>query len=258
MSLIDRSKRALPSVITLAGLMCGLIVVLLGVELDGDGPPVTQVMLLLGAVIFDLLDGATARALGVQSAFGRELDSLSDLVCFGVAPATLLHHALAPTLGGAALLPAALIALAAAVRLARFNVWSEQPRADLRRSVGLTVPTGASACSSGLLLGPALVPPLALAALAIMLAALMVSTVPYRTTKGLRASAATVTVFGVIAAAALTILLTAGISAALAALALGYAASGPIEWAWHRLTPHGPFAGTGKKSEVTSDPRAVS
>ncbi|MDI3326972.1 MAG: CDP-diacylglycerol--serine O-phosphatidyltransferase [Alicyclobacillaceae bacterium] len=78
---------------------------------------------LMAAVLFDRLDGSTARRLGIVSDFGRELDSLSDLVSFGVAPAVLIYSQVymdrLPLIGGALSM---LYVLCGALRLARFNV----------------------------------------------------------------------------------------------------------------------------------------
>lgn len=227
MRVIDVLRNALPSVITLAGFACGLTVVLTGGALDEGGVPVRSAILILAAVIFDLLDGAAARTLHAQSAFGRELDSLSDLVCFGVAPATLLHGALAPAHATMGAITGGAFAVAAAIRLARFNVWSQRPDAALGVSLGLTVPMAACTLIAVMLLGPGAAPPRVLGTVAPVLALLMVSTIPYRTTKGLRPGVA-LAAFGAVASIGACVAVVEGPAAALATLALGYAASGPV------------------------------
>lgn len=227
MRVIDALRNALPSVITLAGFACGLAVVLVGDALDEGGVPIRGAILILAAVIFDLLDGAAARTLNAQSAFGRELDSLSDLVCFGVAPATLLHHALAPAYPLTGALAGGAFAVAAAIRLARFNVWSQRPDAALGVSVGLTAPMAACALIAVLLLGPGAAPPKVLGGVAPVLTLLMVSTIPYRTNKGLRPAVA-LAALAVGASIGTCVAIVEGPAAALATLALGYAASGPV------------------------------
>ncbi|MFM8710769.1 MAG: CDP-alcohol phosphatidyltransferase family protein, partial [Sphingomonadales bacterium] len=83
------------------------------------------------AAVVDFLDGFLARALGADSEMGKQLDSLADLVSFGVAPALLVYHFLrlswaqdpsAMELNAVLLWPAFLLPLAAAWRLARFNL----------------------------------------------------------------------------------------------------------------------------------------
>lgn len=229
-------RRALPSLVTLCGFACGLAVVLVGDDLDRGGAPISSALLVLAAIGFDMLDGVVARTLGAQSAFGRELDSLSDLLCFGVAPATLLHDALAPlhALGGA--LAAGLFAVAAAMRLARFNVWSQRPEASIETSVGLTAPMGACALVALLLLGPDALGPAQLGAASAVLALLMLSTIPYRTTKGARPRVVLASL-SVVAAVGVGVALVEGPVAAFATLALGYAASGPVLFASRALGP---------------------
>ena len=103
-------KKAIPSFITCCNLACGFAVFLID--------PQYGIYLIIAGAIFDLFDGAAARSLGVTGEFGAQLDSLADMVTFGAAPAFLIAN----------LLPAPyhfisiLIVVAAALRLAKFNV----------------------------------------------------------------------------------------------------------------------------------------
>ncbi|MFZ5591898.1 MAG: CDP-diacylglycerol--serine O-phosphatidyltransferase, partial [Bacillota bacterium] len=81
----------------------------------------SALMILLAAVL-DGLDGRVARRLGIASEFGKELDSLADLVSFGVAPAMLFYGLGLGELGWPGLLGVLLFVLCGALRLARFNV----------------------------------------------------------------------------------------------------------------------------------------
>ena len=92
------------------------------------------------AAVADFLDGFAARALGAYSALGKELDSLCDLVSFGVAPAVMVHQCVL-TYGGEAWVAwvAPLIAVAGALRLARFNTAPENNRVF----TGLPIPANA-------------------------------------------------------------------------------------------------------------------
>lgn len=72
-------------------------------------------------MLCDAFDGATARALDAQSEMGKELDSLCDLVSFGVAPA-YLYYQLAPSTQGLFLISPIVLILASALRLAKFNL----------------------------------------------------------------------------------------------------------------------------------------
>jgi len=98
--------------------------------------------MIVWCVLLDVLDGALARWLRATSRFGAELDSLADLVAFGVAPAVLAFHLFFPTEGAEAAVPLWLLGLAAgsytlaaALRLARFNARPEGSPKD--RFLGL-------------------------------------------------------------------------------------------------------------------------
>src|SRR6185437_15618343 len=88
----------LPNLMTAGNLFCGFLALTRIVEanLDGPTPEYTSIrhalIFILLACIFDLLDGRLARMGGEESPFGREFDSLADVVSFGVAPAFLVHR----------------------------------------------------------------------------------------------------------------------------------------------------------------------
>jgi CDP-diacylglycerol---serine O-phosphatidyltransferase len=156
---------------TLASLALGLSAILASVH----GQIRWAALCLVGCVVFDGLDGALARRLGVASPFGAQLDSLADMCSFGVAAPVVvytgLHHSASPALVGAACV---LVAGCAAIRLARFNV---SPK-DGRFFCGVPTTTVAAVLGLGILIG--LRPPgtVAVAALAV-LALAMVSGFPY-------------------------------------------------------------------------------
>src|SRR5689334_14658581 len=87
----------LPNLLTAGNLFCGFVALTKIVEADmGSGEFFHEIKLGLGfillACIFDLFDGRVARMGGVESPFGREFDSLADLISFGAAPAFLVHR----------------------------------------------------------------------------------------------------------------------------------------------------------------------
>jgi CDP-diacylglycerol--serine O-phosphatidyltransferase len=142
------------------------------------------------AAIFDTFDGLVARALGATSEFGKEYDSLADVVTFGAAPALLVYawglHVLGNLGGGIAFL----FLVAVSLRLARFNVMTG--KTDYRYFVGLPSPAGALTIASIVLYAPV---PLTQAdeRFAILMlfvvafvAFAMVSPVRYRSQKGLK------------------------------------------------------------------------
>src|SRR6187200_3083231 len=82
-------NRLIPNVLTLAALCSGLTAIRFALQ----GQFRLAVVAVIVAAIFDALDGRVARRLGVSSHFGAELDSLSDFLCFGVAPALVPYLA---------------------------------------------------------------------------------------------------------------------------------------------------------------------
>lgn len=127
----------LPSLFTLMGLFAGFYALIAAVQ----GRYELAAWAILAAAVFDMLDGRVARLLNAETAFGAELDSLCDMVSFGIAPAVLIYlWALAP-LQKFGWLAAFLIAACAALRLARFNV--QLASQDKRYFQGLPTPATA-------------------------------------------------------------------------------------------------------------------
>ena len=93
--------------------------------------------------MLDLLDGRIARMTGTTSEFGGELDSLADVISFGVAPALLVYAWGFSTVPRVGWLAAFLFVVCGALRLARFNV-QRQRRCDGRYFVGLPIPAAAA------------------------------------------------------------------------------------------------------------------
>jgi CDP-diacylglycerol--serine O-phosphatidyltransferase len=110
-------NRLIPNVLTLAALCSGLTAIRFG--LQGQFP--LAVIAIIVAAIFDALDGRVARRLGVTSRFGAELDSLSDFLCFGVAPALVLYLAALKGAGPLGWVVTLMFPICSALRLARFN-----------------------------------------------------------------------------------------------------------------------------------------
>lgn len=134
-------RTALPSLLTLAGLCAGLASVRCAIA--GHWPH--AVAALVVAVLFDGLDGWTARGLKASSRFGAELDSLADFASFGVAPAVLVYTCGLWRLGAWGWGVASVYAVAAALRLARFNALHDEPRPAWRSRFFQGVPTPAAA-----------------------------------------------------------------------------------------------------------------
>jgi CDP-diacylglycerol---serine O-phosphatidyltransferase len=147
----------------------------------------TACLSLLIAAVFDTFDGLVARQLGATSEFGKEYDSLADVVTFGAAPAVLVYawglHVFERLGGGIAFLFLAAVSL----RLARFNV--QTGKGDYRYFVGLPSPAGALTIASMIFYAPGPVLDRGFATVVMLLtigtAFAMVSPVRYRSQKGL-------------------------------------------------------------------------
>ena len=193
----------LPNMITLSSIFCGFDSIRVSATATSDDDYYRASLLLVYALFFDMLDGRVARLTKTQSAFGLQIDSLADVVSFGVAPALLVYKwslYQRPTLG---LVVAFVFAAAGAVRLARFNVLSMnesgKPSKPGKYIVGLPVPGAAGILISlvvanhaigGELAGPKWVGPMMV--LTGFLAFLMVSTIRFRSFKDLKLNARTV------------------------------------------------------------------
>lgn len=148
----------LPNLLTAGNLFCGFIALTKIVEANPDAPGFTDVIrvalfYILLACICDLLDGRVARMGGYESPFGREFDSLADVVSFGVAPAFLVHRIvladvfrLYPKLGW---FIASIYLICGAFRLARFNCLADKPGGGGGKEfIGFPIPAAAGFVAS--------------------------------------------------------------------------------------------------------------
>ncbi|MFC3803570.1 CDP-diacylglycerol--serine O-phosphatidyltransferase [Cohnella sp. GCM10012308] len=111
--------KSLPNLFTIGNLFLGVLSIILAFNDRADG----AALLVIIAMLLDGLDGRVARALNVQSEFGKELDSLSDVISFGVAPAFIMYQAAFTDVNPAlAWIITAIFPICGALRLARFNV----------------------------------------------------------------------------------------------------------------------------------------
>lgn len=130
-------RSVVPSFFTLMNLFSGFVsIVVVSQENYKMGA-----MLILLAALFDVFDGFMARLANATSEFGMELDSLSDVVSFGVAPAFLAYHLALSDLQFPGILISALPALCGAVRLARYNI--DHRVEELPHFKGLPIPAQA-------------------------------------------------------------------------------------------------------------------
>ncbi len=124
-------KKHIPNAITCCNLLCGVLAIVAAFQ---TGLLVLSLLFVLMAAVFDFFDGFAARALKAYSPIGKELDSLADMVSFGVAPA-LVGYVYANSFPYVALLPL-FIAVFSALRLAKFNIDSRQSE----NFIGLATP----------------------------------------------------------------------------------------------------------------------
>lgn len=145
----EKSKRyisiykVIPSLLTLMAMIAGVTSIQMAIDERYD----TAVLLIVVAAILDVLDGAVARALKAQSEFGAELDSLSDFMAFGIVPSVILYEWALDDAGKLGWIATIILPVAAALRLARFNVAAktpeEKPLWQKRYFTGVPSPAGA-------------------------------------------------------------------------------------------------------------------
>ncbi|MEI5677475.1 MULTISPECIES: CDP-alcohol phosphatidyltransferase family protein [unclassified Mesorhizobium] len=136
-------RMVLPNLITVLAICAGLS----GIRLAFEARFETAVVMVLIAAFLDGIDGRIARALKATSKFGAQMDSLADIVNFGVAPALVLYAYLLDRAGSFGWIAALLFAIACGLRLARFNVLDEdqdRPAWQAEYFVGVPAPAGAA------------------------------------------------------------------------------------------------------------------
>ena len=146
-------NRLIPNILTLLALCAGVTAMRYG--LQGDWAK--AVIAIVVAAVLDGLDGRIARALGASSRFGAELDSLSDFVSFGVAPAFVVYLWSLQTAGGFGWALTLLFSVCCALRLARFNtaLESEEPKPAWAKNffIGVPAPLGGLLALMPLIIG---------------------------------------------------------------------------------------------------------
>jgi CDP-diacylglycerol--serine O-phosphatidyltransferase len=194
-------------------------------------------LLIILALFFDGIDGRVARLTKTQTAIGVQLDSLADVISFGVAPAILVYHWSLSELGTAGMLVGFLFVAAGAIRLARFNVMSTtddgHPRQPGKYTQGLPIPAAAgiliSIVVANTLTGKLPFSPLLISILVIVLSVFMVSSMPFRSFKDLRLNWRTVIFISVALGVTVWIALRVHPSMALVWLLAAYVLIGIVE-----------------------------
>lgn len=241
----------IPNLFTTGNLFCGIFAILSVFNANYMAAAVA----ILVAMIFDVLDGKSARMTNSTSHFGLEYDSLSDVVSFGVAPGLLLYSwALSGqgTFGVAVMF--AYVAMGA-VRLARFNATATM--SDGKYFTGLAIPAAAGVVASMVIFdhyivrAGAEVKPMAVLLVTLLLSFLMVSTIKYRSFKDLKFRGRqhiTYLVWGILG----LVLVAAWPEVMLFVIFSGYALLGPVE---RVIGMFGKLAGKPRREQPVSEPK---
>ncbi len=181
MSEAKRIAFFLPNTFTALNMACGFAAIVLA----NDGEFFKACWVLCLGAVFDMVDGKVARLLNVQSSFGEQFDSLSDLISFGLAPAFIMYFRFFEGGGRIGLVITFLYILCGALRLARFNANIE--KVDSHYFQGLPIPMSAIAMIGFIFVSlelpkDSIHPYLAMAYTAFY-ALLMISTIPFNSFK---------------------------------------------------------------------------
>jgi CDP-diacylglycerol--serine O-phosphatidyltransferase len=176
-----RTVLLLPSAMTVGNLFCGFFAIISAMHGHFD-----ESAKAIGiAIILDGLDGRMARMANATSEFGLQLDSLADVISFGLAPAILMLAWAFPPLGEYGIFTAFVFLICGTMRLARFNIQVQ----ETKHFVGLAIPAGAAVVAAGVhFLGTPVTDPLQanlLAVAMLILSFLMISRIRYFSLKRL-------------------------------------------------------------------------
>ncbi len=163
-------KRHIPNLFTFGNLFCGFLS--LHFSMNGDVRNAT--ILIFIAIMLDAVDGRIARILGVANDLGKQLDSLADIVSFGVAPAYLVAYTYLNGLGIWGLILTAVFPLFGAYRLARFNLTKTEESLEYFTGIPITLAGGTVAF---IVLLNQYIHPIVFMLIFYLLAILMVSTI---------------------------------------------------------------------------------
>jgi len=248
---LQRGIYLLPSAFTMGNIFLGFWSIILGLRGHFD----IAALAVAGAAVVDGIDGRIARLTGTESEFGREFDSLADVITFGVAPALLAFFWGLQEFPRVGWLVPLFFVVCGATRLARFNVQTKVH--DKRYFAGLPIPAAAGTVASVLFFDPErdwrTWMAMALLVAMVLIASLMVSTIRYRSFKQVdlrrRRSYRAALILALI-----LVLIAWNPHVVLVVLAITYTLSGPIEWAVSRLRGHrggGDAAAPPPTAEVT-------
>ena len=139
---VSKSRYILPSVLTLIGVCLGIS----SIKFAMDGNFAFAVLFLVVAAILDALDGRVARLIKGTSDFGKELDSLTDFVSFGIAPAFIIYFWELDKFGKIGWLIVLFFSVCCVLRLARFNLTKFENNDEWKNNFFQGIPSPAGGC----------------------------------------------------------------------------------------------------------------
>lgn len=204
----------LPNLFTLSSIFCGFYAIVICASAPDADDLHRAALLIVFAMFFDTIDGRVARLTRTQSAFGVQIDSLADVVSFGVATAVLVHRWALSDLGFGGVFVCFAFAACGAIRLARFNVLTTDPRGTPQKPgkyiVGLPIPTAAGVLISLVVANHAVggnlmaLKPL-IVGVTLALSALMVSNIKFRSFKDVKLNARSIAFIAIVIGSSITI-----------------------------------------------------
>jgi len=224
----ERLRVMAPSLFTVLNMLCGFSAVLLAF----NGEHIWAAALLAVSVLMDIADGAVARLVGATTPFGVQMDSMADLISFGLAPAVLVYTWVLTEWPRMGVVFAFLWLACAAFRLARFNV-TVDPLADKRYFIGLPSPGAAGVPVATIFalesanVGPHMWLPVAVSVLPALLMASNIRFRSFRSLLSLHQAPRVPAVVGVVALVA-GLVLNPGLTGL--AVAYGYVLTAPLGW----------------------------
>ena len=139
---VNKTRYILPSVLTLIGVCLGIS----SIKFAMDGNFAFAVLFLVVAAILDGLDGRVARLIKGTSDFGKELDSLTDFVSFGIAPAFIIYFWELNKFGKIGWLIVLFFSVCCVLRLARFNLTKFEKKDEWKNNFFQGIPSPAGGC----------------------------------------------------------------------------------------------------------------
>jgi len=237
---LRRFRYVVPNLFTLANIFAGLYSIKLALTAQSLEDVTVAAWLVVVSMVCDLADGRVARLTDAESEFGGQMDSLTDAVSFGVAPAMLMYAWGLQALGVAGMVFAFIFACGAIMRLARFNVMASDTDGASKYFLGLPTPLAAGTVisivfSHNSVTGVAATgAPWNVAAISVLLGGLMVSNVRYRTFKDVdfrgRSMAVLVVLAGLVAGIAIVVEPSVAFVASMVAYIVFGLLGGVVRW----------------------------